>query len=83
MWRSVLWAGDNVGIGHSLDWMIMEVFSNLDDPVILCKLRAAQLVSNLSQLAELWPLLLWPDPGTAWVAGAAHQCQAGFVPIQC
>lgn len=33
----VLWAGDKLGVGHRLDWMILEVFSNLRDSGILWK----------------------------------------------
>lgn len=32
-WHSVLWAADKLGMGHRLDLMILELFSNFYDSV--------------------------------------------------
>ena len=34
-WHSELWAGDKVGMGHSLDSVVWEGFSNLNHPMVL------------------------------------------------
>lgn len=75
----MLWCGDKVGIGHRLDSIILEVFSNLSDPVTLCFATLFQIYA----IAGGWRTLDLAEVRTAQTGGVCPGTKPAGTKLMC